>query len=383
HNIYNTLAAAAFALLLYNPYYLLEVGFQLSFLALLGIVYLQPRLYDLLRFDNRVLDYGWALFTASLAAQLATFPLGLYYFHQFPVYFWLANLVVVPAAIGVLYTGMTALAFSWVPYLGSLLFSVHFGLTWVMNEFNLFINKLPEAVINGIDISIAQTWLLYTLLLLLIFFFAYKQLRYFALATAVVAVLAVQEIMEISAQQNQRSLVVYNLRNATAFSFLQGQQATVVSNTAITPDNYTFNIQPYLWHKGVQQAAQHTFTEAPPEGISHALLPDSNSLYVWQGKRILVVSRPVKVQPLQKFEVDYLLLTQNVRVNPEQLQSFRFKQLILDASNAPWYLQRLRRQLTEAGIAFYDVTEKGAFVEDLPPPPPKKTGGCWENETIS
>ncbi|EJF10131.1 comec/rec2-related protein [Pontibacter sp. BAB1700] len=365
HNIYNTLAIAAFALLWYNPYFLLEVGFQLSFLALLGIVYLQPRFYRLLEFDNRVLDKGWALFTAALAAQLATFPLGLYYFHQFPVYFWLANLLVVPAATLVLYSGVAALFFSWVPLLSTMLFQVHFSITWAMNEFNLRVNQLPQAVINGIDISASQTWLLYTLLLLFVLFFAYKQLRYFALATVIVAVLVTQEIMEIATQQNQRSLVVYSMRNATAFSFLQGQQATVVSNQPLAPQIYTFNIQPYLWHKGVSQADTYTLANAPTTGISHVVLPDSNSLLVWQGKRLLLVSKPLKVQPLPDFEVDYLLLTQNVRIKPEELQPFRFKQLILDASNAPWYLQRLKPQLAEAGIPFYDVTEKGALVVEL------------------
>lgn len=365
HNIYNTLAIAAFALLWYNPYFLLEVGFQLSFLALLGIVYLQPRFYKLIEFENRVLDKGWALFTASLAAQLATFPLGLYYFHQFPVYFWLANLLVVPAATLVLYSGVAALSFSWVPLLSTVLFKVHFAITWGMNEFNMLVNQLPQAVINGIDISPSQTWLLYTLLLLLILFFAYKELRYFALATLVVAVLATQEILEISTQQNQRSLVVYNMRNATAVSFLQGQQATVVSSQPLAPQNYTFNIQPYLWHKGVHQADAYTFADATASHIGHALLPDSNNLYVWQGKRMLVVSKPIQMQPLPDFEVDYLLLTQNVRIKPEELQPFRFKQLVLDASNAPWYLQRLKPQLAAAGIAFYDLTEQGALVVDL------------------
>ncbi|PKV63098.1 ComEC/Rec2 family competence protein [Pontibacter ramchanderi] len=365
HNIYNTLSIAAFALLWYNPYFLLEVSFQLSFLALLGIVYLQPRFYRLLTFDNRLLDKGWALFTASLAAQLATFPLGLYYFHQFPVYFWLANLLVVPAATFVLYSGVAALFFSWVPLLNTVLFKIHFAITWCMNEFNLLVNQLPQAVINGIDISVSQTWLLYTLLLLFILFFAYKELRYFAAATAVVAVLAVQEIREMSEQRVQRSLVVYNLRNATAFSFLQGRQATVVSNQALALQNYTFNIQPYLWHKGVPQASVYTLVDTPPSGISHALLPDSNSLYVWQGKRMLVVSKPIKIQPMPDFEVDYLLLTQNVRIKPAELQPFWFKHLVLDASNAPWYLQRLKPQLAEAGIGYYDITEQGALVVEL------------------
>ncbi|CAM3422344.1 ComEC/Rec2 family competence protein [Pontibacter korlensis] len=109
-SIYNTVAFAALALLFFNPYNLLEVGFQLSFLAVLGIVYLQPKFYNLLEYRHRALDFVWALFTVSLAAQLVTFPLGLYYFHQFPVYFWLANIFVVVAATFVLYSGGRAVA---------------------------------------------------------------------------------------------------------------------------------------------------------------------------------------------------------------------------------------------------------------------------------
>lgn len=368
-NIYNTLSIAAFFLLLYDPYYLLDVGFQLSFLAVLGIVYLQPLLYKTVTFDNWLLDKVWGLFTISVAAQLITFPLGLLYFHQFPVYFWLANLVVVPLSTLALYTGVAALAFSWVPFLSYLVFQSHFWSIWFMNEFTIQVHALPEALIDGIDISGTQALLLYLLMLFFILFFAYKQLRYFAMATGIVAVIAIQEILEISAQRNQRSLVVYNMRNATAFSFLHGRQATVLSNQPVAPQNYTFNIQPYLWHKGVAQAAAYTFTDAPTTGIQHVVLPDSNNLVVWQGKRMLVVSKPIRVQPLPSFEVDYLLITQNVRVKPEELQPFRFKQLVLDASNAPWYLQRLKPQLAEAGIAFYDVAEQGALVVDFPPTP--------------
>lgn len=370
-NIYNTLGIAAFFLLLYDPYYLLDVGFQLSFLAVFGIVYLQPLLYKILTFDNWLLDKVWALFTISVAAQLITFPLGLLYFHQFPVYFWLANLVVVPLSTLALYTGVAALAFSWVPFLSYLVFQSHFWSIWFMNEFTIRVHQLPEALINGIDISQTQAWLLYGLMLFLILFLAYKQLRYLAVATVVMAVLATLEILEIDSQRNQRSLVVYNMRNATALSFVQGQQGAVLSDQPLAPQNFTFNIQPYLWHKGVPEAAQYTFADATVPGISHTLLPDSNSLLVWQGKRVLVLSKPIKMQPLSEFEVDYVLLTRNVRVKPEELQPFRFNKLVLDASNAPWYLQRLRPQLAEAGIDFYDVTEKGALVVDLPPPLPK------------
>src|SRR5690606_29990590 len=141
-SIYNTLGIAAFFLLLYEPYYLLDVGFQLSFLAVLGIVYLQPLLYKTVTFDNWLLDKVWALFTISVAAQLITFPLCLLYFHQFPVYFWLANLVVVPLSALALYTGVAALAFSWIPFLSELVFQSHFWSIWFMNEFTIRVHQL-------------------------------------------------------------------------------------------------------------------------------------------------------------------------------------------------------------------------------------------------
>src|SRR6185369_7936506 len=89
-NFYNTLAASAFCLLLYDPYLIMSVGFQLSYLAVLGIVYLQRPIYNLWEAKSWFADWAWQLSCVSIAAQIATFALGFLYFHQFPVYFLVA-----------------------------------------------------------------------------------------------------------------------------------------------------------------------------------------------------------------------------------------------------------------------------------------------------
>lgn len=363
--IYNTVAFAAFVLLYLNPYNLLEVGFQLSFLAVLGIVYLQPKIYELLEVRNRVLTFIWTYFTVALAAQLATFPLGLYYFHQFPVYFWLANIVVVPAAMLVLWSGVVALAFSWVPVLSWLLFQVHFWLIWLMNEFNLWVQRWPQSVLTGIDISVWQTYLLYFLLLAFMFFVALKKLRFLGLAVGVAAVLSVQEVWEEAQQRQQRQFIVYSVRGGTGIGLVQGQQAVLVADSSLlqNPQNYTFNVQPHLWQLGVEQPQQVALNGADKN--PSVLLPDSNRLLVWQGLRWLILSHPPKLMPKAGFAVDYLLLRQNVRLKPEQLQQYTFNKLILDGSSAPWYRQRLRQQLDTLGISYYDVADSGAFKLDL------------------
>ena len=101
-SICNILAASAFCQLCHNPYWLWDVGFQLSYIAVLSIVIFYKPVYDLLFVKNKILNRVWQLAAVSIAAQVLTTPLSLYYFHQFPVYFLLGNLVVVPVSTVVL-----------------------------------------------------------------------------------------------------------------------------------------------------------------------------------------------------------------------------------------------------------------------------------------
>ncbi|MGV3539312.1 MAG: ComEC/Rec2 family competence protein, partial [Rufibacter sp.] len=118
-SILNTLSLVALGLLLYEPNYLLDVGFQLSFLAVAGIVLLQPIFLNWWSPERKAVKFVWELLAISVAAQLATFPLSLYYFHQFPVYFWVANLVAVPLTSIGLYIGVAFMLLFWVPVLNS------------------------------------------------------------------------------------------------------------------------------------------------------------------------------------------------------------------------------------------------------------------------
>jgi len=114
-SIYNMLAASAFLLLVIDPYMITKVGFQLSYLAVAGIVLLYTPIYNLLITNNVVIDRVWQLSVVSLAATLATFPLSLFYFHQFPNLFLVTNLVAIPASFLIVYSGMLLMALSFIP----------------------------------------------------------------------------------------------------------------------------------------------------------------------------------------------------------------------------------------------------------------------------
>jgi competence protein ComEC len=369
HNIYNTLAITAFILLFYDPYLLFDVGFQLSFLAVLGIVAIQPGIYSLLDVKPWLPDKIWELFSIAVAAQLITLPLGIYYFHQFPVYFWLANIVVVPLSTLVLYAGLAALSFSWVPLLSELLFAIHFGLIWAMNEFNLLLTNLPNALINGLDITALQSWMLYAILGLLVLFLVQKSLRYLIVAVIIVGVFSVQQILETIAQQNQKLMTVYSLRGNTALGFIENQKAILVTDSTLLHDrqNYTFNIQSHMWELGVAEPELMEVGEVTdkPIGLLTRTLPDGNELLVWKGKKMLLIRKPLKLQPVADLTLDYVILTQNVRLKPEMLQPYKFKVVVLDGSNKPWYVTRMRAELAKYKIPVYDVTTAGALVQEL------------------
>lgn len=90
---YNTLAAAAFCMLVYNPFNLFDVGFQLSFIAVFFILYLQPRFYRLIEVRNPLLAVPWGVLTVTVAAQIGTVFLCCYYFGEVSTVFLFTNLV--------------------------------------------------------------------------------------------------------------------------------------------------------------------------------------------------------------------------------------------------------------------------------------------------
>ena len=147
-NIYQSLVASAFVLLLLNPNNLFEVGFQLSYAAVFGIVFLQPRLNKIFTFRFRVSRYFWALLTTSVAAQIATFPLSAFYFNQFPTFFWVSNLVVIPAAGILIPLGISLLFFGGIPLIAVPLTKITGFVLQLVIQFLETVEKFPLSVLE-------------------------------------------------------------------------------------------------------------------------------------------------------------------------------------------------------------------------------------------
>lgn len=185
YNAYNILPAAGFILLMYDPNYIYSLGFQLSFLSVWGILYLTPKLVPLITSNNYFIQKGWLLTATSIAAQLFTLPLSLYYFHQLPTYFIIANWVVVPGAFVVVVLGLIFLLSTWNIYLHTLLCELFkTSISW-MNHYVSWVSKLPLSSIT-IEIDFVTMILCYCCLGSLILLLQYRRFQHMILLSSIV-----------------------------------------------------------------------------------------------------------------------------------------------------------------------------------------------------
>ena len=160
----NIVFASAFLMLLYEPRYLNDVGFQLSYAAVFAILLLHERIYKSLKISNFILDKAWSLTSVSIAAQLGTMPIMLYHFHQFSNCFWLSGLIVIPAATLLIYGCSLLLMATSFPVISNVIGSLLSGLIKGMNSSIRWLEGLPHSNVSGIAFGGIDVLLLYALL---------------------------------------------------------------------------------------------------------------------------------------------------------------------------------------------------------------------------
>lgn len=240
-NSYNIVAFSAFFILVYNPFLLWDVGFQLSFLAVTGLIYLQPKIQQCWYIENKWLHKLWGLMAMSFAAQLFTFPASVYYFHQFPLYFLLSNLfIVLPIAL-LMYLGILLLfpGFSFLaPLFEWLINFTNLGLQWIAN--------LPFASLSGIWISKMELVWLCSALIFLVLASVHLQKR--ALLAAIASFLVLQSCLSYDqlVVYHQRKIIKFKIPKQQATAYLFSNHATICTTLKQGDKAFVYFIQPAL-----------------------------------------------------------------------------------------------------------------------------------------
>jgi len=235
-NIYNSLTASAFLLILLNPDVIFDIGFQLSYLAVFGIVLIQPALYNLFEFTNPILKWSWGLFTVSIAAQFTTFPLGFFYFNQFPNLFWLSGFVVIPVTTVIIWLTLAFFIVSPLHGLAMIIGMIIQKTTAVMLYLLKEMDALPMAVSKGIVLSPVQVCILFVCIFAVVAFAYSKKKTWLFAALSLILLFQISNLIEKNRLLNQRTIYVYNTKNQI-IHFINGRKNYLVTNNLDTLNN--------------------------------------------------------------------------------------------------------------------------------------------------
>jgi competence protein ComEC len=350
-NIYNTLAVSAFLILWYDPFFIMSVGFQLSYLAVLGIVYIQPGLYNVWNPANRILDEIWKVSSVSIAAQISTFSLSLFYFHQFPNYFLVSNLVAIPASFVVLVLGLAILA---TPFLSQIASALGFLLEWVikvMNAAMFTIEDLPFSLVENIYITPLQCWLLFAILLAVLLLLRTRKFVWVKAAFFMGVIFSCAHWYHYAKEINVRKIIVYNIAGHTAVEFFDNGQVYFLGDSALTTNPKKINF--HMAANRIKSGARKTHS-----GDEMRESRPGCSLIVWNQKSILQIHEPTFSLP-GTLQLDLVIISNDAVKNVDELlKQIDAKNIILDSSNSRYTVSKLM-QNTEAEI--YSVAHQGAF----------------------
>ena len=331
-NSLNNLFVAAFAMLLYNPFQFFDIGFQLSCLSVLSILVLYPILFDKFKSRYKSVNIVVGLLAVSFAAQLATFPLCLYYFGTFPTYFFLTNIFIVVLVSLIIY-GVVL-----VSLLGGL--SVYFslsdvwlwlpiellkGIVQVMTGLISLFEKMPYALIDQVKVSFVELVLIYAIILTMLI--ALRRLSSKAMIVSLsfsVLLLVIFLVVKMKDHQEKYLMVLNN-----------NKETEVVIKT--DGEKYSLDVS----DKSVE-----------------------NPVYCLGKIRILLVNDILALDRMSDdiYDVNYAIVAdQRIRSANLLHDKYKIDTLIVDGVLKSYVRRQLTKECENRKIHIYDVTKKGAY----------------------
>jgi competence protein ComEC len=352
---FNLLASSAFFMLLFEPLWLFDVGFLLSYSAVLGIFYYQPLIYQFFEFENRFADEVWSLISVSLAAQISTLPLTFYYFHQFPTYFLLTNLIVIALSAFGLKSIAALLIFHFVPVLGDWIAVAAKYLLLAMNYVTEFIESLPDSAYSDIFLTEGEAWLMTFNILALTFFAAYKKLYHLRFAVIGFAALLLFSFAKDYEQADKHELIIFGGKK-TALMFRKGHQGKIVSELS--------REKLKKFQLGHFAAMRIKSTENANGKIPFAVFP-YGKIYVYGGKKIVLLEKI----PDKYFEddCDVLIVTKNSLYKSKIPEKLNTKLLVLDGSNIYYFSSKVETYAAARGIKVHNTRKNGNCIISFDP----------------
>lgn len=342
-NLYNTLTFSIFILLLFKPLFIFDVGFQLSYVAVIAIVSIQPLLEQLWQPKWFVLKKVWQVLTVSIAAQLGVLPLSLFYFHQFPGLFFLSNLIIIPCLGFILGFGILIIILAVLDCLPEFIANFYGLIINYLNQFIKWIALQDHFIFQDISFN---TLLLITSYFLIIAFVRsilimnYKRLVFLLMTIALFQSSLINNKLHLPPNK----FIIFHKNRETVIAKKTNTLLTLYSDSTYSKQNKAFR--------------NYKITNR----IDSIIKVKSSPIYKIRNKYMLVIDSN-SIYTITRFCPDYILLTNTPKINLNRvIDSIQPALIIADGSNYKSQVLKWKRACENKKIPFHYTGKKGAFI---------------------
>lgn len=339
-NIFHTLLVSIFLILLFEPSFLFDVGFQLSYTALFFILWLQPKLSEMVRPKHKIICYFWDILTVSFAAQIGTFPLSVYYFHQFPGLFFITNLVIIPFLSVIMAIGVVVMILAAVDLLPQFLSEALEWTVWLLNKIISIIASFEQFIFCDIPFNSYMLWSLYLFIIVTGVWFIKPNFKKMVFAMIGLMIFQASYFGSRWHSRNEKEWIVFNARKSTLIAERDGDNVTAFCNDSTADALLKSYLVANFCHLSQKK-------------------PLRNTAWFNSKKIMLVDSFPIYPD---RANADVLVLCRSPKINLDRLlQNFRPAIIVADATNFKSYVKRWKQTCQKEKIPFHATVEKGFY----------------------
>ena len=342
----HSLIFSMFIILLWKPLFLFDVGFQLSYTAIFGIIWIQPVLYQLWKPNFFIVDKGWQLITVSVAAQLGVLPISLFYFHQFPALFFISNLIIIPFLGVILGLGLVVLVLSYESILPLFLEGFYGDVISILNKVVAFVARQESFLFS--EISFSALKMIFSYLLIISGFQLFLKLntkRCFLFFGSILAFQCVLILEKYTIAQKSEFIVfhksknsIIGIRKGSSFELYHSMDSLQISSQKLLI-NYKVgeNISSQNYHK-----------------LSNLMYYD---------KQVVLIIDKDGLYDIKELNNPIVLLRQSPKINLQRLvKKLKPAIIIADGSNYKSYIENWKTTCKNLKTPFWTTYNQGAYV---------------------
>ena len=344
-NTYHTLLVSILLILLFEPYFLFDVGFQLSYIALFSILWLQPLLKNIWLPKNKIVKYIWEALTVSFAAQIGTFPICLYYFHQFPALFFVTNILILPVLSFIMIVGIVVMLISVFTSCPLILIQIFEKSIYVLNQIIHYVASFESFVIKNISFNSYHLISFYLFIIAGIILFKKPSYNKFIIVLVTIIMIQVSFIQTRKEIESKQELIVYNAKKKTVITERIGKDIILFTSNVLSEKELKNNVlEAYL---------------VANFGVLKSINKIKNVLF-FNGRKILIIDSSGISK--NRIKPDILLLTASPKINLDRmLEDLHPKIVIVDGSNSYSLQKYWKSSCHKKRIPFHATSEKGFY----------------------